>query len=55
MSEDIINVLFGIVIGLIIGYYLTLFGVAKEMSKNTTATETERTIIYTYSWERLKE
>lgn len=55
MSDDFISIIMGIVLGLIIGYYLTIFGVAKTLSKNLTTTETDRTIIYTIQWEKLKD
>lgn len=55
MSDNFINIIMGIVLGLIIGYYLTIFGVAKILSKNLTTTETDKTIIYTIQWEELKE
>lgn len=55
MSDDFINIIIGILIGLIIGYNVAIFGVAIKISKNLTQTETEKTIIYTYQWEELKE
>jgi hypothetical protein len=55
MSDDFINIIIGVSIGLIIGYYLTIFGVAIKLSKNLTTTETDKTIIYTIQWEELKE
>lgn len=55
MSDDFINIMIGIVIGIIIGYYITIIGVAIEISKKLTCEETEKTIIYTYQWEELKE
>lgn len=55
MSDNFINIIMGIVLGLIIGYYLTIFGVAKTLSKNLTTTETDKIIIYTIQWEELKE
>lgn len=55
MSDDFFNIALGILIGLIISYYITLFGIAYKMSKECTKVETERTVIYTYSWEVLKD
>lgn len=55
MSDNFINIIIGVSIGLIIGYYLTIFGVAIKLSKNLTTTETDKTIIYTIQWEELKE
>ncbi len=49
------NIIIGILIGFVIGYYVTIFGVAKTLSEKTTYTETDKTIIYTIKWERLKE
>lgn len=55
MSDSFINIIIGILAGFVIGYYFTIFGVAEVLSKNTTYTETDKTIIYTIKWERLKE
>ena len=45
----------GIMIGIIIGYYITIIGVAIKTSKKLTCEETEKTIVYTYQWEELKD
>ena len=45
----------GIMIGIIIGYYITIIGVAIKISKKLTCEETEKTIVYTYQWEELKD
>ena len=55
MSDKIGDILTGLLIGIIIGYYITIIGVAIKISKKLTCEETEKTIIYTYQWEELKD
>ena len=55
MSDKIGDIMIGIMIGIIIGYYITIIGVAIKTSKKLTCEETEKTIVYTYQWEELKD
>ena len=55
MSDKIGDIMIGIMIGIIIGYYITIIGVAIKISKKLTCEETEKTIVYTYQWEELKD